>query len=135
MSDAKIVLLVEDHEDSRVTLAALLRMSGWVVDEAADGVQALNMLLHRKPHIILTDLRMPNMDGIELAMHVQSSNAYRHIPIVMISATPPGKSVQYPKIAHLLTKPSSISEIAAALHMHCLKSSAVQMPFGGLASV
>ena len=112
---SKIVLLVEDHLDTREVLSMILRQNGMDVVEAADGVEALNAVLTKVPDLILTDLRMPNMDGLELSKHIKSSTAFKHIPIVLITATPLSDRSKYPEIALFLQKPYPAAELVVAI--------------------
>ncbi len=65
MSPGKI-LIVDDEANARQTLATLLQEDGYEVREAADGYKALDVLEHWRPDVLLTDLRMPLMDGLAL---------------------------------------------------------------------
>lgn len=95
----------------------LLRQNGMSVIEAVDGVDALKAILKTPPHLILTDLRMPNMNGLELSRHVKSTAAYWHIPIVLISATPPplANRSQHPEIAMFIQKPYPMADIISVI--------------------
>jgi CheY-like chemotaxis protein len=111
----KIVLIVEDHFATREAMSMVLRQSGVQVIEAADGVEALDVILKTVPDLILTDLRMPNMDGLELSRYVKSSSTFRHIPIVLISATPPSDKSRHPEIALFIQKPYPIADLLNAI--------------------
>ena len=65
------VLIVDDNSDMRTTLRMLLQLGGHQVDEAADGVQSLEMLLRLRPDVALIDLGLPGRDGYELAQAVR----------------------------------------------------------------
>ena len=67
------VLVVDDEVDFRVSMRELLRLLGYQVSEAANGLEALRVLANEKVSILLTDLFMPRMDGIELLRHVRKS--------------------------------------------------------------
>ncbi len=79
------VLVVDDNADMRDYLARLLGMR-FDVRAAADGVAALEEIARERPDLILTDVMMPRMDGLELLRAVRGSEATRHIPVVMLSA-------------------------------------------------
>jgi CheY-like chemotaxis protein len=110
-SAQKSVLLVEDNIDARELLSAILQQHGIDVTEAVDGIDALDKMLKRCPDLILTDLRMPNMNGLELAKYVKASESYRHIPIILISATLPFVRRDYPEITAFVQKPLSINTL------------------------
>jgi CheY-like chemotaxis protein len=80
-----LILLVEDDIPFRRSVTAYLEDSGFSVLEADDGVAALEMLRQHSPDIIISDLRMPRMSGLEL-LEVLKSHAGA-APVIMISGT------------------------------------------------
>jgi DNA-binding NtrC family response regulator len=79
-------LIVEDEENERSGLAELVRAWGYDTDTAADGVEALERIAAFNPGIIITDLKMPRMDGMELLQHI----AAQPQPIAVILLTAQG---------------------------------------------
>jgi CheY-like chemotaxis protein len=67
-------------------LGELLRDAGYEVVLAADGLAALRELEGFRPDVILTDLEMPNINGLELTAHIRRDAALAHVPIVMITS-------------------------------------------------
>ena len=63
------VLIVEDHTPTRMAMSRLIRQAGADVTTARDGEEALGYLLTQRFDVLLTDLRMPKMDGFELLQH------------------------------------------------------------------
>jgi two-component system chemotaxis response regulator CheY len=82
---SKKILVIDDSESMRVLVTMILESGGHEVHRAVDGVDALNYLDGRDFHLILTDLNMPNMDGISLISHVRAMDRYKTIPIVMLT--------------------------------------------------
>ena len=80
------VLVVEDDEEHRQLVRAILGAQGWVVREAANGRLALDALAAKLPDILLLDLMMPEMDGFELVAALQANPAWRDIPVVVVTA-------------------------------------------------
>ena len=80
------VLLVEDDEPTRAVTAAMLRKEGWGVVEAADGVEALRRMEERVPSLVLLDLMMPEMDGFAFADALRANEAWRDVPVVVLTA-------------------------------------------------
>jgi len=79
------VLVVDDDEDLRTMVAMALETAGYAVRLAADGIEALEQLAAELPDEILLDMRMPRMDGWELATRVRAT--YGHdIPVVVMTA-------------------------------------------------
>jgi two-component system chemotaxis response regulator CheY len=82
---AKCILIVDDSETVRQVLLMTLSNSGFNVVEAEDGHNALNKLAHHSVDMLITDLNMPNMDGLELIRQVRQAGAHRFTPIVMLT--------------------------------------------------
>src|SRR6187402_3494639 len=82
---SKKILVIDDSESIRVLVSTILESGGHYVQRAMDGADALNFLDGRDFHLILTDLNMPNMDGISLISHVRGMDRYKSIPIVMLT--------------------------------------------------
>lgn len=86
MGNSVRVLLVEDAPFLRYAFGRLLRIYGFEVREATDGREALDCVGEFRPHLVLTDLMMPVMDGIELIRKLREDPATAHLPIVAITA-------------------------------------------------
>ncbi len=80
------VLLVEDAPFLRYAFSRLLRMQGYDVKEANDGQEALDCLAEFRPHLVLTDLMMPVMGGVELISHIRANPETSSLPVVAITA-------------------------------------------------
>jgi len=79
------VLIVDDNADMRAYLMALLSPH-WKVETATDGRAALERAVKSPPDLILTDVMMPGMDGLELLAALRADEGTRHVPVVMLSA-------------------------------------------------
>ena len=75
------VLVVDDDADARELFSLVLSQAGFDVDEAADGFAALAKVSHVRPDAVLTDLRMPGMDGIDLAQRIR--RIHGDVPIII----------------------------------------------------
>lgn len=82
-----MVLVIEDDESTRETTARLLRLEGHAVLTAADGLEALAILAHQRPNVILCDLTMPRLDGWAFRRIQQQSPELAAIPFVIVSAS------------------------------------------------
>ena len=80
----KTIMTVDDSASVRQMVGFTLKNEGYSVVEAVDGKDALSKL-KGEIHMVITDLNMPNMDGIELIKSVRANAAYRFIPIVMLT--------------------------------------------------
>ena len=79
------VLLVDDDVTAREALAKFLEQNGYVVDQADDGVAALERLVERPADVVVTDLMMPRMDGMALLTSIREQ--YPHLPVVMATSS------------------------------------------------
>jgi PleD family two-component response regulator len=84
--DAYTILIAEDDTGIRSVLRMLLESSGYIVVEAADGIETLDRVHEVMPDLVLLDVMMPRMDGHEVCRQMRSSFTTRHIPIVMLTA-------------------------------------------------
>ncbi|MFT7772823.1 response regulator [Roseateles sp.] len=82
---AKTILVVDDSASLRQVVGIALRGAGYDVIEACDGQDALNKLTGQKVHLMISDVNMPNMDGISFVKAVKQRPAYRFTPIVMLT--------------------------------------------------
>lgn len=82
---SKTVLISDDDKLTREGLSTMLRAAGHSVVEAEDGEQALEMLKQRMPDLVITDVHMPNMDGITLVGKIHEDDATKHIPVIILS--------------------------------------------------
>ena len=80
------ILVIEDNRDSRDILAKLLRMSGYDVMSANDGEAGLAAALQQSPDLIITDIHMPNMNGIEFVQRVRKDQALDKVPVLVVTA-------------------------------------------------
>ena len=82
----KKVLVVEDHPDAREMLSIYLTSEGYAVVTAEDGQRGLQVAEAERPDIIITNLNMPNLDGLELTKHIRQRPDFGNVPIVVLSA-------------------------------------------------
>jgi two-component system chemotaxis response regulator CheY len=82
---SKIILTADDSASMRAVIGLTLRNAGYEVMEAVDGRDALAKLSASAPHMLITDLNMPNMDGLELIRQVRALPHCKYIPIVMLT--------------------------------------------------
>jgi CheY-like chemotaxis protein len=81
-----VILVAEDHQDSRDLLRQLLESFGAKVLVASDGEDALRILAAVLPDVILSDIRMPRMDGLQLAHRVKGDRRWARVPIIAVTA-------------------------------------------------
>jgi DNA-binding response OmpR family regulator len=81
----RTALLVDDDAEFRRFLRDVFEARGFVIHEAGDGEQGLALALEQRPWLILTDVTMPGIDGIELCRRVRLHSLIRHTPLVFVS--------------------------------------------------
>lgn len=102
------LLVVDDSLSARKTLATLLSDSGYQVSTAIDGLDALDKVRSDPPELILTDLEMPRMTGMELAAIIRNSKQFSNIPVIMITSRSTNKhrgEAEVAGVSAYLTKP------------------------------
>ncbi|SDF85092.1 response regulator [Pseudomonas seleniipraecipitans] len=82
---SKTVLIVDDSTSIRQVVSITLRGAGYQVIEGCDGKDALSKLDGRKVHLIISDVNMPNMDGITFVKNVKQMPAYKFTPVIMLT--------------------------------------------------
>jgi two-component system cell cycle response regulator DivK len=86
IKEPKTVLVVEDDPWIRSLMADLLAGEGYTVVQAPDGKQGLEMANQRDPDVILLDLAMPEISGLDVLHELKTSNPTRDIPVIVVSA-------------------------------------------------
>ena len=84
--DSGTVLVIEDDAENRELMVRTLEKSGWMVSEAGNGQEALDVLASLEPGLILLDLMMPVMDGFEFLAAMRANPKWQHIPVVVVTA-------------------------------------------------
>ena len=82
---AKTILIVDDSASVRQVVGISLKQAGYDVIEGVDGKDALKKLTGLKVHLIISDVNMPNMDGISMVKAIKQMPAYKFTPIVMLT--------------------------------------------------
>ncbi|MGA9768933.1 MAG: response regulator [Blastocatellia bacterium] len=82
----KKVLVVEDHHDTSFMLCRLLKMEGYEVEHAIDGMVGYSTATNEHPDLIVTDIQMPRMNGIEMIKRIRQEDEFRQTPIIVMSA-------------------------------------------------
>lgn len=108
------VLIVDDSLSVRKSLSQLIGDAGYQATTAKDGLEAADAIRSSRPDVLITDLEMPNMNGLELAAHVRSDAQTRNLPIIMVTSRYTDKHREQAKLAGVdvfMTKPYSEIEL------------------------
>jgi len=80
-----IILVADDNLGTRLSISDYLEISGYSAITAEDGQQALSMIEAYHPHVLITDINMPRMDGYELVRQVRQKPAFRLLPVIFLT--------------------------------------------------
>lgn len=116
------VLVVDDNEENRRLLQFLLQPMGFELYEAVDGSEALEQIANVRPELVITDLRMPKLDGFELITELRSQYDRAQLPIIAVSASVSSEDRE--KALSLgantfISKPFDIHELQSSLASMC----------------
>lgn len=120
------VLIVDDSLSVRKSLAQFIGDAGYQAITANDGFEAIEAVKSSKPDVMITDLEMPHMNGLELAAHIRSNAETKNLPIIMLTSRSTEKHREQAKLAGVnvfLTKPYSEIELLG----HVRTASAVRV--------
>ena len=82
---AKTIMVVDDSASLRQEVGIALKGVGYDVIEACDGKDALNKLTGQKVHLVISDVNMPNMDGLTFVKTMKQNAAYKFTPVIMLT--------------------------------------------------
>ena len=80
------ILIVEDNPQNMKLYEMVLSAKGYTLLKAIDGEEALDMAIRKHPDLILMDIRLPGMDGLEVTKKLRENSAFSHTPIIAITA-------------------------------------------------
>jgi DNA-binding NarL/FixJ family response regulator len=112
------ILVVDDDLGTRLSIGDYLEMSGYMVISAKDGREALKQVDEYKPHLIVTDIAMPEMNGYELIRQVRTRPAFRLLPVIFLTAhTSVEERIKGYQIGcdNYLPKPFELEELGAVI--------------------
>ncbi|MDP6601860.1 MAG: response regulator [Phycisphaerales bacterium] len=115
------ILIADDEPHIVQVLSLKLRHAGWDVVTAVDGEDALHQILAEPPDLVITDIQMPYMTGIDLCQELLQRAALSCIPVIVLTARGHAlnaSDAELPNICHLVSKPfspRSITEQVRAL--------------------
>jgi two-component system chemotaxis response regulator CheY len=81
----KTILVVDDSSSMRQVVGMALKGGGYEVIDACDGKDALTKLSGQKVHLVISDVNMPNMDGITFVREMKKIAAYKFVPVIMLT--------------------------------------------------
>jgi CheY-like chemotaxis protein len=122
------VLVVDDNDDWRAIMAIFLTRMGYSVVQATDGMEAIEKAVGELPHLILMDLKLPKLSGLEAAAQIKDNPATSDIPVVLCTAFGPEAYKHNPVVGYLaevVQKPIKLDAFRALVHKY--------LPLSGIA--
>lgn len=117
-STPSLILVVDPDPDTREMYVAGLAISGWIADGVTDGREALAKAISYRPAAIVTEIRVPRLDGLELCRLLRSDPDTQHIPIVVVTGDAEQRRIAAAEEAgadRVLVKPCPPNEVARAI--------------------
>jgi len=87
MPDPVEILLADDSDVGRYVIATMLRRAGFVVREVSDGLEAVRQVISQPPDVVILDVKMPGLDGLEACRRLKAERTTGFIPVILLSAT------------------------------------------------
>ena len=115
------ILIAEDFDDNRVALKLMLQLAGFSVLEARDGTQAVEIARREKPDLVLMDISLPGLDGLEATRQLRADAAFGQLPIIIISAYDDQGKLDQAQAAggsDYLSKPLEFEKLRAMIARH-----------------
>ena len=103
---------MEDEDDLRGLYRDWLKAAGFEVIEAADGIDALQIIDSSAPDLIILDIRLRTLDGVSVRQEIAADARTREIPVIVVTAA--DANVKQLKVARVLRKPIDRSDLIAA---------------------
>jgi len=117
-ANPKTVMIVEDEPDAAELFAEMMRVSGYRMLKASASVPAMRMITQLKPDVIILDIRMPDVSGLEILHFMQRETDLAKIPVVGVSAKSMPSDVRKgldTRAFIYLTKPMGYAELKSAV--------------------
>jgi len=133
---SKKILVVEDDAAIRETIAQYLQIDNYFVVQAGDGVEALKVLEHFSPDLILSDINMPRKDGIALFKEVRKHPQWAAIPFIFLTADDSPTLIRLSRelgVEDRLTKPINQRDLTRTISARLLRSAEVEVAHIGQA--
>jgi CheY-like chemotaxis protein len=114
----KTVLIIEDEEDAADMFAEMMRVSGYRVLKTSSSTPALTMMTAEKPDVVILDIMMPEISGLDILRQMRKDPALANIPVVVVSATSMPADIKHGMEAGAsmyLTKPVGFTELREAI--------------------
>ena len=133
---SKRILVVEDNREMRESVASALKLEGYQVDQAENGQAALALLQRVTPDLILSDINMPRMGGVEFYRLLRQNPRWLLIPFIFLTADDSPEEIRLGRslgVEDYLTKPIDFADLLSAVNARLLRVAQVEVAQIGLA--
>ncbi len=117
-ANQKTVMIIEDEPDAAELFAEMMRVSGFQVFKASASTPAMRMIAQHKPDLVILDIMMPDISGLEILRYMRREASLAKIPVVVVSAKGTPSDVQAGREAGAsvyLTKPVGFADLKNAV--------------------
>jgi two-component system cell cycle response regulator DivK len=124
MSDLPLILIVDDNDRNRKLARDVLRLARFRTLEAATASEGIALASEHLPNVILMDLRLPDLDGMEAARLLRAGPRTSHIPVVAVTALPLGARDDWlfdAGFAGYIVKPIDVDEFPDVVRRYCTR--------------
>ena len=120
MDDKRTIMVVDDNPDIVTIVKTILEVKGYVVQSAFSGQEVLSLLKEQKPDLIILDVMMPQMDGLEVLTRLKGDAGTASIPVILLTA-----KVQYEDVLggykmgadYYITKPFTSTQLMTGINL------------------
>ncbi len=126
----RIILIVEDSSQIRNVIARALMMEGYITHQAKNGIDGLKILQKVVPHLILSDVNMPEMDGIQFFQAVRKNPDWTAIPFIFLTSHSSSEDIQRGRelgVEDYLTKPIEPYDLVKIINARLYRTAAVEV--------
>jgi two-component system cell cycle response regulator DivK len=115
MKSKPVILIVDDNDDAREVLAMILDSSGYRTAQASNGAEAVELARQIRPDVIVTDVYMPELDGVRASEAIRREPGLADVPIIAQTAKPSSARARAALFFEILTKPCDPEAILDSL--------------------
>lgn len=118
MAEEKTVIIVEDEPDAAEMFAEMMRVTGYKVIKVYSSTPAIGVISAEKPDIVILDIMMPDISGLEVLRYIRRDPATAKLPVILVTAKSMPSDIQIGMDAgasHYLTKPVSFLDLKEAV--------------------
>ncbi len=122
---SRTILIVEDHEIIRDQIVAILEMNGYTAMSATNGSDGLQLACQSRPSLIISDVAMPELNGLDMLRDIRQTPELHHTPVVLLSALISKEDIQKGLelgASDYLLKPFRITELLQVVGRHLQSS-------------